>query len=384
MTIRYSGLTPGPWRRPAARRYHLRVKKQGKAALGLGGAAFGVILGAYLALPFVVKSQVNAKLARLDDYVGHVDGVSLRPWRGAVRFEDLTLILRGGKSPVPFISVQAIDAEYSWKALFHGGFVGDVVLRRPVVHYLKPPKGKPEAGPQPRPKETAKIAKKSARQAQTQRTAYIRRLEVLAGRLEWEDDEVRPGYILEVSSIDAVAYNIGTKPGLTKQTIRAEISGSSTGDGKLKLRFEADALAEKPTFKYSLELSSVSLPALDEWLRKHLDVEVYDGTLDLYNEAEAVDGKIKGYVKPLVVGLHTVRVRGGKSIPKQIKGELEKIAAKLFRNPKKDQIGTQVSFSGSLDDPKIHPLQALVELVRNAFVKALKPGFRGIVDLGKL
>lgn len=346
----------------------------------------GVVVALWLILRFglspVVKWQANKKLAALDDYVGHVDGATLQPWRASVGFTGLTLVQRGSKAAVPLVAIKSIEAHYSWKALFHGGFVGDVVLNQPVIHYVKPPKGKPTAGPQPKPKTAAKAAKKGVEKAQAQTTDYINKLEIYDGRLELEDDEVRPGYTMSIHDLRATAYNLGSKPGLKKQETSATLAGVPLEHGRIFLGIKADALAPKPTFEYQLSISSMSVPDLNPWLRKTLGIRAKAGVLNFYSEAKSKEGQAVGYVEPLLVGLDLGTPKR-ESIGAKIESEAEKAVAKVLRNPLKNQIGTRVSFSGNINNPKVKIWQGVLDLMSNAFVKALSPGLRGVVDLNK-
>ena len=356
------------------------MTKKGKTGLWLLGAVAALAIFLYAILPAIVLHKLNRKLASLDEYQGHVEGVTLHLFHAGLGLKKLVLIVRGSKAPVPLVAVEDIDVHYSWKALVHGGFVGDAVINHPVIHYVMPTKGAPQAGPQPAPQAVKQAAKASAQKAQQQGYAYLNHVRLHDGRLEIEEDDVKPGYVIYLKDLEGVAENIGSKPGLTKQTTTASVTGTVMEKGALKANLEQDALAQKPTFQYAMTMKDVAVPQFNDWLRKELSIEAHGGVLDFDSEAKCVDGRIKGYVKPLIIGLKTVKVKGGSSIGKQIKGEAEKLATEAFKNRKKNQIGTQVPFSGDLSKPKAKVFPALVDLVRNAFFKALSPGLRGLVD----
>ena len=50
-------------------------------------------------------------------------------------------------------------------------------------------------------------------------------------------------------------------------------------------------------------------------------------------------------------------------------------ASHLLRNRKTQKVVTQVDLSGKLIQPNVSTWQALGELIRNAFIKAILPGF---------
>ena len=50
-------------------------------------------------------------------------------------------------------------------------------------------------------------------------------------------------------------------------------------------------------------------------------------------------------------------------------------AAHVFKNSQTKKVATQVDLSGTPKDPNVSNWQTFVEIVRNAFIKAILPGF---------
>src|SRR5690606_27902693 len=82
-----------------------------------------------LALPFVVKKYLNNMLEKIDGYTGHVEDVDLALYRGAYRIDSLAIYSTtqdlGGR---PFFATDAIDLSISWRDIFKGAIVGEVIL----------------------------------------------------------------------------------------------------------------------------------------------------------------------------------------------------------------------------------------------------------------
>jgi len=49
----------------------------------------------------------------------------------------------------------------------------------------------------------------------------------------------------------------------------------------------------------------------------------------------------------------------------------------VLRNQPRDQLATEVSLSGPLENPHSSTLEIVLKLVQNAFFKAILPGFKG-------
>jgi hypothetical protein len=50
-------------------------------------------------------------------------------------------------------------------------------------------------------------------------------------------------------------------------------------------------------------------------------------------------------------------------------------AAHVFKNRQTQKVATQVNLNGTLESPTVSSWEAFVEVIRNAFVQAILPGF---------
>jgi hypothetical protein len=66
-----------------------------------------------------------------------------------------------------------------------------------------------------------------------------------------------------------------------------------------------------------------------------------------------------------------------KKFGQKLKERAADVAAKVLKNRKRDEVATVADISGPLEDPKANTFQIIINLVRNAFVKAILPGFEG-------
>jgi hypothetical protein len=116
---------------------------------------------------------------------------------------------------------------------------------------------------------------------------------------------------------------------------------------------------------------------MNDILRARGKFDVAKGTFELYSEVRIRDGAVKGYVKPLFknVEVYESEQDKDKNVFRKAYEGLVGGAAKLLKNDR-DEIATITSLDGPLENPKANSMQALQGLLRNAFVKAILPGFR--------
>jgi hypothetical protein len=99
----------------------------------------------------------------------------------------------------------------------------------------------------------------------------------------------------------------------------------------------------------------------------------------------AKDDKFKGYVKPIIKDLEVVGLEDRhdtffNKVWEQIVGA----AGVIFKNQKKDQVATMVNMEGSFKNPKTNTLDAVWEVLLNAFVQALLPEVDNTISINSV
>lgn len=96
-----------------------------------------IAIAARLALPFYVKDYVNSRLAALDAYTGHVDGVHIALWHGAYRIDGLRIVKRDNQKETPFFSSDYVDLSVEWRSLFKGQLVAEGKFQSPNLNLVR-------------------------------------------------------------------------------------------------------------------------------------------------------------------------------------------------------------------------------------------------------
>jgi hypothetical protein len=89
------------------------------------------------------------------------------------------------------------------------------------------------------------------------------------------------------------------------------------------------------------------------------------------------DGRIRGYVKPLVRKLNVYDAeqdRKKNPLEKVREGAIEDLST-FLENVPRDEVATKVDMSGTTRNPRTEIVQVVVGLIQNAFFKAILPGF---------
>jgi hypothetical protein len=335
-----------------------------KSAKVLLGAAI-VLTGLRAALPPIVKSRLNAKLANLEGWDASVGDVDLALLRGR-------LVLRGlqakGKNSSLNASVARTAVNVSWGNLLRRRLVASVDISRPkvsmTVHRADMAKVK---------EATKKTGEKAGVVFPNLKDLFpfrIDRFAVHDGEITVKEDELE-------TKITDLFFIVKDLTNLEKGS-RAKGEAGATLDkgGTARMDFRIDPTARPPDFSMAIDVKKVELSALNPLLRAEFGVDVDKGKFELVAEATSTGGGFHGYVKPFIEDLKMNPTGGkGKSVGKVVKEAVVGVVASVLKSKKTNAVAAKVPFEGRYDDPNVSVWQALLSVLRNAFIKALSPSF---------
>ncbi|HEY9155535.1 MAG TPA: DUF748 domain-containing protein, partial [Opitutaceae bacterium] len=328
-----------------------------------------LIAVARIVAPYILQAQINKRLGKIPDYTGKVGTVHLSVLRGAYQLLDVNIVKRNGDSHEPFFAAKLIDFSIAWRKLFAGQLVSDIYVEDARVTFLNAP------SPQ-------------ASQLQADRRwqdaildifpINITRCQINRGTVRFIDTARTPKVDISIHDVQAIATGLRNRPSKTDEPYPSHITldGTVLGSGHVSLDVQLEALAKEPHFFGKLNLTGVDLPQLDDFLRAYGHVDVSRGTLQVYIEAKAEKGAFDGYVKPFLQDLKFTNENiENDNLGKRVWQALVSALTKIVKNHEKNQVATQIPFSGRFDDPKVGVLATIRNLFSNGFVKALDEGF---------
>ncbi len=333
-----------------------------------------VLVAVRVALPSVVRNQVNHRLENIPGYTGHVDDVRLHLWRGAYSMHGFGIYRRSGELKEPFFLAKDVDFSLAWHELFHRKFVSEIEIDRGQLIFVKGP--------------TAETSQTDAdrRWQDVINDLFpidIQRLEITNGLLRYRNTTLKPVADVYVRNMHAVATGLRNRAGENQAELPAEIivEGDSLGAGKLKLLLNAEPLAAQPHFHLSVNLDNVNLPALNESLMAYVGVDVGKGTFRMAAEMGGRDGGFQGYVKPFFENVDFKNVTDkDKKLGARIWEHLVQVFAWVVKNKARDQVGTRIPFEGRFGDAKMGFWSTVKNLFRHGFVRAFNPTVEGSIE----
>ena len=333
-----------------------------------------VLIVIRILLPYIVLKVVNNKLAELDGYTGHVRDIDLALIVGSYKIKDIKLEKTGGKIPVPFFAAEVIDLSVEWKALFKGGLVGEIEVRRPILNFVK--------GPTEETSQT-KIDKEWQDIVNELMPLKLNRFEIVEGEIHYLDYYSSPKVDVFTSNIYILAENLSNVTDSTNLLPSTVTGSAEIYGGKAKLNMKLDALNKTPTFDMNAEMIGLNLVEVNDFLKAYGKFDVQKGSFGVYTEAAAKDGKIIGYTKPIIKDLDVIEWKDEKEDPlgQKLLESVIGLGGWIFKNKSEDQVATEIEFEGELKDPAINVWSIIGETLRNAFIEALYPSLEHTINI---
>jgi uncharacterized protein involved in outer membrane biogenesis len=317
-----------------------------------------------LALPGIVKNYVNKKLNGLPGYVGHVDDIDIHLLRGAYVIKGLLLKKKTDPAKYPFLQIQRADLSLEWGAIFKGRLVGQVALDHPVVNILA----------------TEEISKEPSKESWTKTVKAlmpmtINKLQVTGGRFAYLDLNKQPHTDLHIDYLQLTAINLANvQKAADPLPSQVNLTGTSIGNGRLKLDAKVNVLKNIPDFDAGMQLTNANLLAFNGFFEANAKMDVERGSIDIFSKLKLKDGEMDGYIKPFIKDLKVLDVK--KDIKKKggvlrvVKKAVVGLFAKAVTNPKTKKIATLIPIKGNVKDPKTSGWTTFVGVLKNAFVHA--------------
>jgi hypothetical protein len=326
-----------------------------------------------IAAPFVLVHVANNELRDLDGYTGSIDRVSLCLITGSYGVHGIEIIQTDGEVPVPFLTVDAVEADVAWGPLFRGRVVTEVTIHRPVLNFVH---GRAE--------EDTQVGYEDWQETLDELVpTRIDRLTIRDGLIHFRNYETDPKVNLYVQDLWLEVRELATAEEVAEERMATlKMDALVQGSGRLRASGQMDPLASQPRFDLKVELADLDVPKLNDFLQAYVNVDAQDGTIEMIQELHAAGGTWDGYVQPMIRDLEIFEWRAeDKGFLEQVWEGTVGLVAWVLENPSEDQIATRVPVEGSFEDPDIGIWDAIWSLLSNAFIEALTGDFEGLVDV---
>lgn len=332
-----------------------------------GVAVAFILIAGRLYLPYWVKDYVNQKISELDGHGGGIGDIDLHLWRGAYQIHDLNIYKTKGGLRIPFVAAETSDLSVQWNALLRGAIVAEIDIYKLNLNFSKSQTG-----------EEANWA--SFVDALSPLDINI--LKVHSGKISYIDYTAEPDVNLYIEEINAEVTNLKKIENRNESLPSTlQVTGHSIGNGNLSIDGSMNILKDIPDFDVTLKLEGASLVAFNAYTRSYAALDFEGGTISIFSELAASNGKLIGYVKPVATGISVVDVKKDDKNPLNLLWEtVVSVFVNVFKNHPADQFAMRIPVEGNLNNPDQNAWAAFLSVFENAFGKAFSRDADGNVN----
>ena len=226
-------------------------------------------------------------------------------------------------------------------------------------------------------KEAAVKTKEAAREVGNDPGILLKidRLQIQNSTFGYVNEAADPHYRLFLSEANGTLQNLSNQS--KRGSATAELKSKFMGSGEMVTKATFRPEVNGADFDTKLEIRDTDLRSLNDLLRAYGKFDVVSGQFGLIMDASVKGGRIDGYVKPFFRDMHVYDPEQDKDkniLQKAYEGIVGG-GAKLLENASSDEVATKIDISGPASNPRTSSWQIVINLLENAFFKAILPQF---------
>lgn len=225
--------------------------------------------------------------------------------------------------------------------------------------------------------QISKVTKETAEKLKNEQKLLVRIDHAVVTKSEFGfvDKTATSPYRLFLTRGELHLDNISNR--LNKGTGTVNLTGAFMGSGATVISGTFRPEDKAPDFDMHVKIEGTELRSLNGLLRTYGNFDVTAGQFSVFSELTVKNGEVSGYIKPLFkdITVYDARQDKEKSFFHKMYEGLVGGVAHLLQNRPRAEVATKTEISGSLSNPNFSTWETVVNLIRNAFIKAFLPGF---------
>ncbi|WP_339721108.1 DUF748 domain-containing protein [uncultured Paraglaciecola sp.] len=323
---------------------------------------------ARVAAPSILTWYANRTIENTQGISGTVADVDLALISGSYSIFQGNIRQTGDGQELPLFVWERMDISILWSALLQGELVAEIVLIAPQISLYDRPQNKVF--------ESAAVTDQKTwlGLARTLSPFAIDKLTVKNATFSMDAESKLKRSRFTVQNIQLTVTHISNSK--EKDNIaQVVLQGDIQDHAKLLINGTFDPNTQEPTFDINLEMAKLPVSYIDSLMKFYAPFDFEAGQIDLACELKSIEGKVTGYVQAGIYELdvfswHEDVVEDGDNPIRLMLDIVGGALATLFENDNKKLLATRVPISGVLDNPNVSTFDALLGILRNAFVEA--------------
>ena len=246
----------------------------------------------------------------------------------------------------------------------------DLVIEGMTIDYIHSPRT--AAAERRRAEQVGRAAREVSKSKMELRVDQVRLIRCTVGLV---NEAARNPYRVFLADADLNLSNLSNN--FSQGPARAELQGKFMGSGATRVAAHFRPGHKGTDLDLDVKIEETRMTAMNDLLRAYANFDVAAGTFTLYSELHVKDGAVSGYVKPFFKEMKVYDRRKDKE--KKVSRKMYEIlvggVARLLERRPQGEVATKADISGTLEKPHISSWQIIGQLIKNAFFKAILPGF---------
>jgi hypothetical protein len=203
----------------------------------------------------------------------------------------------------------------------------------------------------------------------------VDQLHLVRGILGFVNRSTRPEYRLFLDNAEVHLQNFSNQ--LSEGVAVAKVTGRFMGSGRTVVGANFRPETKGPDFALAASIENTDMRALNPLLRAYGKFDVVQGFFSVYTEMRVRNRAVQGYVKPLLreLDVYDSKQDREKNVFQKLYEAVVGGVSDLLENAPREEVATKAEMAGPLEDPQANTWQVLVNLIQNAFFRAILPGF---------
>ena len=226
-------------------------------------------------------------------------------------------------------------------------------------------------------KNRAAVAGKAAKKLTNKPEVLIRvdKVNITGATLGMVSEAAGKRYRVFLSDADFYLSNFSNQ--FSRGPAKARLNGRFMGSGVTRVTGEFRPENKGPDLDLFIKIDNTQLTSLNDLLRAYGKFDVVAGTFSLVTELHVKRQMVTGYIKPFFkeMKVYDRRQDKEKSMFRKLYEMLVGGVANLLENRPREQVATKADIAGPVQNPETSTLQIIIELIKNAFFKAILPTF---------
>jgi len=333
-----------------------------------------LIIGILIALPSIIKAQINKALQTQPKYSGKVSRVQVQLIRGKVIIHELIFHKPQSVDDNLRIDLLAphIICTFRWRQLLRRKLDLTIIVEKPLIGITSLSSTKPER------EDTNQAMILSLKEPLSSMMPFTVDAKIYNGAVKFVKSG-DPDFVTEITGLEVSVDQFNNQK--ATQPCSINITGILY-EGKAVINSMLYPMASALQLNADLEIRSVNLVLLNDLFRKFAKIDLNKGTLDVDSQISVNDNMFKGHITPILKDLDFIGAEDrNDNIFRRIWERIVAAGVQLLQNNREDQLASRIPIEGRLDDPKINIPAMIGEILKNAFFKPLRPSLENVIDV---